>query len=56
VAVAAHHLHPNTLLPFLPTPAGRVHWTILIGLNVVRGKCRPRRPSMVWDGMVWYGT
>jgi len=53
VAVAAHHLHLDTL-PVLPSrlPAGLAHWTILIGLSVVHGKSRPWRPG--WYGMVWY--
>ena len=34
---------------FPPIPAGLAHWAILIGLSVVRGKSRPRRPG--WYGM-----
>jgi len=52
VAIAAHHLHLDTL-PTLPSYSGRAcaighHW---IGLSFSRAKSRSRRP----DGMVWYG-
>jgi len=29
-----------------------VHWAILTGLSIVRGKSRPRQPG--WYGMVWW--
>jgi len=47
VAVAAHQLHLDKL-PIIPSffriPAGLAYWAILIGLSVVHGKSRPRRP------------
>ena len=53
MAVAAHHLHLDTLCPcFLPIPTGLAHWAILIGLSIVCGKSRPLRPG--WYGMVWH--
>jgi len=54
MAVAAHHLHLDTLPILLPIPAGLAHWAIIISLSIVRGKSRPRQPG--WYGMVWYGT